>query len=144
LKNLEGDGWRLAIPDGLIAKDHTAYGYQSGSIARGWIGEAPVTVIVQVKALEGGFNEWVRYVTRFFMDAESRRAEVPGAKDANRTDGVIDFDGLGAEDDRENCTTVIAKRGKRVWSLTIRTRPEDGIAAEIEPIVASFELKDAT
>jgi hypothetical protein len=140
LKNLEGDGWRLAIPDGLIAKDHTAYGYESGSIARGWIGEAPVTVIVQVKPLEGGFNEWVRYVTRFFMDVESQRTEVRGAKDAIRTDGVIDFDGLGAEDDRENCTNVNAKRGKRVWSLTIRTRPEDGVAAEIEPIVASFEL----
>jgi hypothetical protein len=53
---------------------------------------------------------------------------------------VIDFDGLGAKDDRENCTVLVAKNKGRVWSLTVRTRPEDGIAGEIEPIVASFEL----
>jgi hypothetical protein len=36
--------------------------------------------------------------------------------------------------------TVAAKRGRDVWGLTIRIRPEDGIDAEIEPIVDSFEL----
>lgn len=35
---------------------------------------------------------------------------------------------------------VSAKRGRDVWGLTIRSRPEDGIDAEIEPIVDSFEL----
>lgn len=137
--NLTGDGWSLALPDGLIAKDHAAYGYESGAIARGWIGEAPVTVIVQVVGLDRGFNDWVRWVHRAWLSIDSQqRIDVPGAGDAVRTDGVIEFDGLGAEDDRENCTTVVAKRGKRVWSLTVRTRPEDGIETEVEPIVASF------
>jgi hypothetical protein len=40
---LEGDGWRVALPDGLIARAHKAHGYDGGSIARGWIGEAPMT-----------------------------------------------------------------------------------------------------
>ena len=53
---------------------------------------------------------------------------------------MIEFDGLGAKDDRENCTSLLAKRGRRVWSLTVRTRPEDGIEADVEPIVQSFEL----
>jgi hypothetical protein len=57
---------------------------------------------------------------------------------------VIEFDGLGAKDDRESCTTVVAKRGGRVWSLTVRTRPEDGIGAEVEPIIASFELDQSS
>ena len=140
VKTIDGDGWRLQIPEGLIAKSHKAYGYDSGAIARGWIGEAPATVIVEVKALEMGFNEWVRYVHRVWLEHRQRRVDVPGAADVIRSDGVIEFDGLGAKDDRENCTTVIAKRSGRVWSLTIRTRPEDGIDAEIEPIVESFEL----
>jgi hypothetical protein len=140
VRAIEGDGWRASIPDGLIARDHRAHGYDSGTIARGWVGEAPVTVIVQVKALETGFNEWVRGLTRVWLEHEARRVQVPNARDAARIDGVIEFDGLGARDDRENCTTVVAKRGGRVWSLTVRTRPEDGIDAEVEPIVASFEL----
>jgi hypothetical protein len=37
--------------------------------------------------------------------------------------------------------TVVAKRGRKVTSLTIRSRPEDGIEAELEPIVESFELQ---
>jgi hypothetical protein len=140
LKTIQGDGWRGAIPDGLIAKDHKAYGYESGVIARGWVGEAPMTVIVQVKALETGFNEWVRHLSRVWLEHETQRIEVPGAADAARVDGVIEFDGLGAKDDRENCTVVVAKSRGRVWSLTVRTRPEDGIADDVEPIVASFEL----
>jgi hypothetical protein len=140
VKTVEGDGWRLAIPDDLIAKDHRAYGYESGCIARGWVGEAPMTVIVQVKPLETGFNEWVRQLSRSWLEHQAERVDVPGAADGARIDGVIEFDGLGARDDRESCTTLVAKRGKRVWSLTVRTRPEDGIAAEVEPIVASFEL----
>jgi hypothetical protein len=136
-----GDGWAVAVPDGLIAKDHQAYGYESGAIARGWIGDAPVTVIVQVTTIDRGFNDWVRHVHRVWLEQRSERIDVPGAQDAIRTDGVIEFDGLGAKDDRENCTTVLAKHGRRVWSLTVRTRPEDGIEAEVEPIVGSFEVR---
>lgn len=140
MKTIEGDGWRLAIPDGLVAKDHVAHGYESGSIARGWVGDAPMTVIVQVKTLETGFNEWVRQLHRVWLEHDARRIEVPGAADAARIDGLIEFDGLGAKDDRENCTLVAAKLKRRSWSLSIRTRPEDGIADAVEPIVASFEL----
>ena len=100
-----------------------------------------MTVIVQVKPAETGFNEWVRELQRAWLEAASERIAVPGAQDAVRIDGVIEFDGLGAKDDRENCTTVAAKRGKRFYGLTIRTRPEDGIGTEVEPIVESFELR---
>lgn len=140
MKAIEGDGWRVAIPDGLIARDSRAYGYDSGAIARGWVGEAPVTVIVQVKALETGFNNHVRELHRLWLEHRVARIKVPGAADAARIDGVIEFDGLGAEDDRENCTTIVAKSGGRVWSLTVRTRPEDGIGAAVEPIVSSFVI----
>jgi hypothetical protein len=140
VKTIEGDGWRVEVPDGLIAKDHRAYGYEGGSIARGWVGEAPMTVIVAVKPLTEGFNEWVRQLHRVWLEHRVERIQVPGAADAARIDGVIEFDGLGAKDDRENCTTVAAKRKRRVWSLTVRTRPEDGIEAEVEPIVGSFAL----
>jgi hypothetical protein len=135
-----GDGWRISLPEGLVAKEHKAWGYESGIIARGWIGEAPVTAIVQVKELDGGFNEWVRESHKLWLECRQERIKVHGAQDAVRSDGIIDFDGLGAEDDREHCTSVQAKRGRRVWSLTVRTRPEDGIEGEIEPIVSSFEL----
>ena len=137
---LAGDGWRLQIPEGLIAREHKAHGYDGGVIARGWIGEAPVTVVVQVKALAGGFNDWIRELARPWLEHETRRIEVPNARDGARIDGVIEFDGLGARDDRESCTTVVAKRGGRVWSLTVRTRPEDGLDDEVEAIAGSFEL----
>jgi hypothetical protein len=139
VKTIEGDGWRAAIPDGLIAKDHKAFGYESGAIARGWVGEAPMTVVVQVKALETGFNEWVRQLHRTWLEHRVERVKLAGAADAARIDGVIEFDGLGAKDDRESCTVVVAKRGRRVWSLTVRTRPEDDV--DIEALVASFELE---
>ena len=140
MKTVTGNGWRLALPEGLIAKDHRGFGYESGMIARGWIDEAPLTVVVQVKALETGFNDWVRQLSRTWLEHDGKRTKVVGAADAMRVDGVIEFDGLGAKDDREDCTTLLAKRGGRVWSLTIRTRPEDGIGEQIEPIVDSFEL----
>jgi hypothetical protein len=110
-------------------------------IARGWIGEAPVTVVVQVTRLEEGFNAWVRRLTAAWLEHEPpRRIRVPGADDAVRIDGTIEFDGLGAADDRERCIAVCAKRRRRAVGLTIRCRPEDGVEAELEPIVASFEL----
>jgi hypothetical protein len=137
---LEGAGWRLELPDGLIPREHTAHGYESGALARGWVGEAPVTVIVQQRELDTGFNEWVRQVSASWLEADSRRIEVPGAKDAVRIDGIIEFDGLGAVDDRERCVAVCAKRGRRAVGLTIRSRPEDGVDAELEPIVDSLEL----
>jgi hypothetical protein len=141
LATLEGDGWRVQLPASLIAKDHKAWGYEGGSIARGWIGEAPVTVIVQKKRLDGTFNQWLKDLSAYWLEHENPRSiEVPGAKDARRIDGYIEFDGLGAKDDRERCITVAAKRGHDVWGLTIRIRPEDGIDAEIESIVGSFEL----
>jgi hypothetical protein len=140
VKTVQGDGWRAAIPDGLIAKDHMAYSYESGIIARGWVGEAPMTVIVQTKALDRGFLEWVRELSGLWLEQETKRVDVPGAGDAARIDGVIEFDGLGAKDDQENCTVVAARNKGRVWSLTVRTRPEDAIGDEVEPIVASFEL----
>lgn len=140
---MEGDGWRLTLPDGLIAKAHRAYGYESGAIARGWIGDAPVTVIVQVLRLNRDFNRWVARVSEYWLEHQPpRRVAVPGATDAVRIDGFVEFDGLGAVDDREQCIAVCAKRGRRGVGLTIRSRPEDGIAAELEPIVSSFALAE--
>jgi hypothetical protein len=143
MKRLEGDAWLVEVPGDLAAKPHRAWGYEGGVIARGWIGDAPMTVVVQERELKGSFSDWVRRVHHSWLEHSQRRVEVPGATDAIRTDGRIEFDGLGAEDDIENCTTVIAKRGHHVWSLTVRTRPEDGIADAVEPIVASFELVTA-
>jgi hypothetical protein len=140
MKGLEGDGWRVELPDGLIAKPARAWGYEGGIIARGWIGDAPITVVVQERELKGSFSDWVRHVHHSWLERRQHRVDVAGASDAIRSDGRIEFDGLGAVDDIESCTTVLAKRGRRVWSLTVRTRPEDGIDDEIEPIVASFEL----
>jgi hypothetical protein len=142
VNTIQGDGWRAAVPEGLIAKDHMAYGYESGVIARGWVGEAPMTVIVQTKALDRGFLEWVRELSSVWLEQKTKRVEVPGAADGMRIDGVIEFDGLGAKDDRENCTVIAARNKGRVWALTVRTRPEDQVSDEVEPIVASFELKD--
>jgi hypothetical protein len=130
----------VQLPDGLIAKPHTAHGYDSGSIARGWIGEAPVTVIVQTFTLDVGFNEWVRRIGRFWLEHRTQRFTVPGAGDSVRIDGFIEFDGLGSEDDRERCTVVCAKRGRLGFSLTIRSRPEDRVHELLESIVESFSV----
>jgi hypothetical protein len=138
---MTGDGWSLEIPDSLIAKPHKAWGYDSGAIARGWIGEAPVTVIVQVMELKTGFNKWVAEVGAWWLEQEPRRRiKVPGAQDAVRLEGFIEFDGLGAADDREHCIAICAKRGKRAVGLTIRSRPEDRVQSLLEPIVQSFRL----
>jgi hypothetical protein len=141
MAKINGAGWQLSLPAGFPAKEHKAYGYESGAIARGFVGDGPVTVTVQVKQLDSGFNEWVRRVSAHWLEAEPpRRISVPGARDAVRIDGYIEFDGLGARDDRERCVALYAKRGKSVVSLTIRSRPEDALELELEPILDSFEL----
>jgi hypothetical protein len=138
---LSGDGWSLDLPDGLIAKPHKAWGYESGAIARGWIEDAPVTVIVQVAELETGFNQGVAKGGAWWLELDPpRRVTVRGAGDAVRLDGFVEFDGLGALDDREQCIAVCAKHGRQVVGLTIRSRPEDNVQHRLEPIVQSFRL----
>jgi hypothetical protein len=134
------DGWQIDLPSGLIAKPATALGYESGVIARGYVGDAPVTIVVQVRELARGFNRWVDEVAAHWLEVSRRRISVPGAADAVRLDGVIEFDGLGAEDDRERCTTVCAKQRRRGYVLTLRSRPEDAVHESFEPVIASFRL----
>jgi hypothetical protein len=141
VETISGTGWRLCLPAGFPAKEHKASGYESGAIARGFIGEGPVTVTIQVKHLDNGFNEWVRRVSGPWLEAEPpRRVSVPGARDAVRVDGYIEFDGLGARDDRERCVALYAKSGRSVVSVTIRSRPEDALDPELEPILDSLTL----
>jgi hypothetical protein len=137
---ISGDGWQVTLPPGVIAKPVAAHGYLSGIIARGFIGEAPVTVLAQVRDLPDGFNRWVESVAAHWLEVDRRRITVPGAADAVRLDGVIDFDGLGAADDRERCTTVCAKQRRRGYVLTARSRPEDAVHEAFEAVVASFVL----
>jgi hypothetical protein len=145
MATITGAGWRLSLPDGFPSKEHKASGYESGAIARGFVGDGPVTVIVQVKQLETGFNEWVRRVGAHWLEQEPpRRLSVPGARDAVRIDGYIEFDGLGARDDRERCVALYAKSGKSVVSVTIRSRPEDSLDLALEAILDSLELLPAT
>ena len=137
---ISGDGWQLTLPPGVIAKPVTAHGYLSGVIARGFIGDAPVTVLAQVRDLPDGFNRWVDAVAAHWLEVDRRRITVPGAADAVRLDGLIDFDGLGAADDRERCTTVCAKQRRRGYALTGRSRPEDAVHEAFEAVIASFAL----
>ena len=144
MATIDGAGWRLSLPAGFPAKEHKAWGYESGVIARGFVGDGPVTVIVQVKQLETGFNEWVRRVSAHWLESEPpRRLSVQGARDAVRIDGYVEFDGLGARDDRERCVALHAKSGKSVVSVTIRSRPEDALDVDLEPILDSLELRPA-
>jgi hypothetical protein len=141
MARIDGAGWRLWLPAGFPAKEHKAYGYESGAVARGFVGDGPVTVTVQVTQLATGFNEWVRRVSAHWLEQEPpRRVSVPGARDAVRVDGYIEFDGLGTPDDRERCVALYAKSGKSVVSVTIRSRPEDALDPELEPILDSLEL----
>lgn len=135
-----GDGWQIELPSGVISKPLTAHGYLSGAIARGYIGDAPVTIVVHVRELSGRFNRWVDEVAANWLEVSRRRASVPGAADAVRLDGVIEFDGLGAVDDRECCTTVCAKHRRRGYVLTARSRPEDAVHESFEAVIASFEV----
>jgi hypothetical protein len=57
-----------------------------------------------------------------------------------RVDGYIEFDGLGARCDRERCLALYAKSRKSVVSVTIRSRPEDALDPELEPILDSLEV----
>ena len=145
MATINGAGWRLSLPAGFPAKEHQAYGYESGAIARGFVGDGPVTITIQVKRLETGFNEWVRRVSAHWLESDPpRRVSVSGARDAVRVDGYVEFDGLGARDDRERCVALYAKSGKSVVSVTIRSRPEDALDLELDPILDSLELLPPT
>jgi hypothetical protein len=145
MATINGAGWQLSLPAGFPVKEHKAYGYRSGVIARGFVGDGPVTVTVQVSRLAAGFNEWVRRVSAHWLESEPpRRVSVSGARDAVRVTGYVEFDGLGARDNRERCVALYAKSGKSLVSLTIRSRPEDALDVELEPILDSLELLPAT
>jgi len=135
-----GDGWQIELPSGVIAKPLTAHAYLSGAIARGYIGDAPVTIVVQVREPAVGFNRWVDEVAAHWLEVSRRRTSVPGAADAVRLDGLIEFDGLGAADDRECCTTICAKQRRRGYVLTARSRPEDAVHESFEAVIASFRV----
>jgi hypothetical protein len=66
--------------------------------------------------------------------------EVDGARGARRIDGLVDLGEGVSEDGVDRLALVIAGGRTELVMLSIRTRPADEAAAEVESAIRSFTL----
>jgi hypothetical protein len=69
--------------------------------------------------------------------------EVDGAHGARRIDGTVDLGEGVSEDGIDRVATVVAAGRRAFVLLSIRTRPADEAAAEIEHTIRSLTVLDA-
>ena len=141
--------WQLAVPDGVIARAVTPppdSPYATMTIHRGWLeGDAPTTFVVTTQHDRSThLSDHVRRLTRGFRMGETagEPVDVEGARGARRADGLsFAEEGLSPEPGDEAVTVVVARgRGDEVVLLAVRTRPEDGVQAAVDALVASLKL----
>lgn len=137
------DAWALVVPPGMSARtvnpppECTSMAHVRGEIAPG----APATAIVSTRAGVTVSRLAQTLAEACLTPARSRTATIPGATHAARVDGLIEMEEGVSQDGIERIAIVVAERGSGVVVLTVRTRPSDGVMAEVEALIASFEIR---
>ena len=112
---MNGDGWRLALPEGVIGRASTPAPdspYTATSIARGWLGDHAVTIVVTKRDRRG---VTLRSEARRLGGEEGDEIDVPGAQGARRREFVL---------------------------MVVRVPEGAPVSEDVEAIVASLELED--
>jgi hypothetical protein len=148
----EHEQWRLELPVGLGGGPVTHTNPELTTIAlyRGWVGEDALYVAVSTRLrAHSSLRAEARTLSRHFAGGADDGDEVPirGARGARRVDGLMDVEeGYGDPPQwTERVTFVVAGLGRHeVAVLTIRRHPGAELAAVVEQVVASFELRRAS
>lgn len=138
-------GWRLELPEGMYEvrvsapPECTSMAHLRGEIAPG----APVFGVLSTsEASEESALRVAKRLAGSWTETEGPRAtSVHGSPRAARVDGLIDWEREGLTDDGvERIVSVVAELREEIVVLTLRTRPNDPVAPEIERVVGSFDL----
>jgi hypothetical protein len=142
--------WELEVPAGIIGRavePPSESPYDSMFILRGWLNEtAPATLVVTTRARKGvTLRSEARRLGAGFEQppGDGTAIEVAGAHGARRIDGTIDLGEGVSEDGIDRVATIVAAGRRALVLLSIRTRPVDEAAAELERALRSFALLDA-
>ena len=143
------DAWELEVPVGVIGRAVEPPSdslYDSMFILRGWLHDtAPATLVVNTRPRKGAtLRSEVRRLGAAFEEppGDGTPIEVTGAHGARRIDGTIDV-GEGVSEDGIDRVAIIVAAGRRALVLlSIRSRPADEAAAEIERTIRSLALLD--
>ena len=92
------------------------------------------TLRSEMRRLGAGFRE---------PPGDGTPIDVAGAHGARRIDGTIDLGEGVSEDGVDRVATVVAAGRRALVLLSIRTRPADEAAAEIERTIRSLTVLDA-
>ena len=139
--------WVLELPDGMIGRavDPPADSpYSAMWLARGWLHDtAPATVVVTTRPRKGlTLRGEARRLSGTLAAGASDGGEiaVPGARGARRVDGLVDLGEGVSEDGIDRLALVVAAGRAELVALSIRTRPADEAAAEVEAAIRSLTL----
>jgi hypothetical protein len=146
MRRAEGPGFEFALPEELVGGpvEHTRTDLTWMGNWRGWLGDAPFSVIASTRPREGRhLRAFLAVLTEMFVEpqGDGREFDVPGARGARRVDGLFELE-LGLSADWIEWATVIlaADADRRFVTLTIRSRPGDELAALHDEIAASLRL----
>ena len=142
--------WELEVPEGILGRPvdpPSDSPYDSMFILRGWLNDsAPATLVVTTRRRKGISlrTEMHRLGAGFRRPpGEGTPIEVTGAHGARRIDGTVDLGEGVSVDGVDRIAVVVAAGRRRLVMLSIRTRPADEAAAEVERTIRSLALLDA-
>ena len=142
--------WELEVPDGILGRavDPPPDGpYDSMFILRGWLhASAPATLVVTTRPRRGvTLRSELRRLGAAFEEppGDGTEIDVEGAHGARRIDGLIDLGEGVSADGIDRVATVVAAGRRALVLSSIRTRPADEAAAEVERTIRSLRVLDA-
>jgi hypothetical protein len=142
--------WELEVPAGITGRavqPPSDSFYDSMFVLRGWLHDsAPATLVVTTRPRRGlTLRSEMRRLGAGFEEpaGDGTPVEVAGAHGARRIDGLVDLGEGVSEDGIDRVATVVAAGRRALVLLSIRTRPADEAAAEIERTIRSLTVLDA-
>jgi hypothetical protein len=144
------EAWELEVPEGILGRavePPSDSPYDSMFILRGWLHDtAPATLVVTTRRRKGvSLRTEVRRLGASVRPPpdDGTPVEVEGAHGARRIDGVVDLGEGVSEDGVDRIAMIVAAGRRSLVLLSIRTRPADEAAAEVERTIRSLKLLDA-
>jgi hypothetical protein len=142
--------WRLDVPAGILGRavePPSDSPYDSMFILSGWLHDsAPATLVVTTRPRKGvTLRSEARRLGAGFDEppGDGTPVEVAGAHGARRIDGTIDLGEGVSTDGIDRVATVVAAGPRSLVLLSIRTRPADEAANEVEHTIRSLTLLEA-
>lgn len=142
----EGPGWKVLLPEALstrlLPQPPSDTDITSMGIARGWVGDTPVTVIITDRPLAGRRLESFAQgqIDSFEQPVERRQVSVGDSAVGLLVRGSRYVEEGVVLDGYEQVTLVVVPARKRLATLAVRVPLEAPLDEEVAAIVASFTV----